>query len=193
MQRKTKLALLAATVIGLGGLGGALAQPGPGPGPGGPPPGGMMGPGAGGGPGMMQGGAPGGGPGWHRGMVRERRGGGGGFAAGEAFARADANNDGRVTREEGWTWLQARFAEVDANHDGGVTLDEAAQAYAAELARFASVHDEWPSFAVCFLGVGPDGHIASLFPDRPEVTVTDAAALPVRNSPKPPPERVTLT
>ncbi|WP_336645677.1 6-phosphogluconolactonase [Microbacterium sp. USHLN186] len=82
--------------------------------------------------------------------------------------------------------------EVAAPSDG-VSLDEAAQAYAAELARFASVHGEWPTFAVCFLGVGPDGHIASLFPDRPEVTVTDAAALPVRNSPKPPPERVTVT
>ncbi|MGW9626623.1 6-phosphogluconolactonase [Microbacterium sp. NPDC055521] len=82
--------------------------------------------------------------------------------------------------------------EVAAPSDG-VTLDEAADAYAAELARFASVHGEWPSFAVCFLGVGPDGHIASLFPDHPEVTVTDAAALPVRDSPKPPAERVTLT
>ncbi|MDR2322257.1 MAG: 6-phosphogluconolactonase, partial [Microbacterium sp.] len=51
----------------------------------------------------------------------------------------------------------------------------------------------WPSFAVCFLGVGPDGHIASLFPDRPEITVTEAAVLPVRDSPKPPPERITLT
>jgi len=82
--------------------------------------------------------------------------------------------------------------EVAAPGDG-VTLDEAAQAYAAELARFPSDHGAWPSFAVCFLGVGPDGHIASLFPDRPEVTVTDAAALAVRESPKPPPERVTLT
>ncbi|QMU98329.1 6-phosphogluconolactonase [Microbacterium esteraromaticum] len=82
--------------------------------------------------------------------------------------------------------------EVAAPSDG-VTLDEAAEAYAAELARYSSDHGPWPSFAVCFLGVGPDGHIASLFPDRPEVTVTDAAALPVRDSPKPPPERVTLT
>lgn len=80
-----------------------------------------------------------------------------------------------------------------ASPSDGLTLDEAAAAYAAELARFASEHGEWPSFAVCFLGVGPDGHIASLFPDRPEVTVTDAAALPVRDSPKPPPDRVTLT
>ena len=75
----------------------------------------------------------------------------------------------------------------------GLTLDEAAAAYAAELARYGTEDHPWPSFAVCFLGVGPDGHIASLFPDRTEVTVTDAAALPVRDSPKPPPERVTLT
>jgi len=75
----------------------------------------------------------------------------------------------------------------------GMTLDEAAEAYAAELAQFGTDENPWPSFAVCFLGVGPDGHIASLFPDRPEVSVTDAAVLPVRNSPKPPPERITLT
>ncbi|MDR2998139.1 MAG: 6-phosphogluconolactonase, partial [Microbacterium sp.] len=58
-------------------------------------------------------------------------------------------------------------------------LDEAAAAYAAELARYGTDERPWPSFAVCFLGVGPDGHIASLFPDRPEVTATDAAVLPV--------------
>ena len=80
-----------------------------------------------------------------------------------------------------------------AGSDSGVTLDEAAAAYAAELARFGTHEQPWPSFAVCFLGVGPDGHIASLFPDRPEVGVTDVAVLPVRDSPKPPPERVTLT
>jgi 6-phosphogluconolactonase len=77
--------------------------------------------------------------------------------------------------------------------DSGLTLDEAAAAYAADLARHGTEEHPWPSFAVCFLGVGPDGHIASLFPDRPEVTVTDAAVLPVRDSPKPPSERVTLT
>lgn len=82
--------------------------------------------------------------------------------------------------------------EVAAPSDG-LTLDEAAAAYAAELARHGGKEEAWPSFAVCFLGVGPDGHIASLFPDRTEVTVTDVAALPVRDSPKPPAERVTLT
>ncbi|MFD6699024.1 MULTISPECIES: 6-phosphogluconolactonase [unclassified Microbacterium] len=77
--------------------------------------------------------------------------------------------------------------------DAGLSLDEGAAAYAAELARFGDAERAWPSFAVCFLGVGPDGHIASLFPDHAEIRVTDAAVLPVRNSPKPPPERITLT
>ena len=80
-----------------------------------------------------------------------------------------------------------------AGPDSGLTLDESAAAYAEELARFGTDEHPWPSFAVCFLGVGPDGHVASLFPDREEVTVTDAAVLAVRDSPKPPPERVTLT
>ncbi|MDL9979906.1 6-phosphogluconolactonase [Microbacterium sp. ASV49] len=77
--------------------------------------------------------------------------------------------------------------------DGTLDLDAAAEAYAAELARFGTADTPWPSFDVCFLGVGPDGHIASLFPDRPEILVTDRVTLPVRNSPKPPPDRITLT
>jgi Ca2+-binding EF-hand superfamily protein len=58
------------------------------------------------------------GPGYHH------HGRGGGFAAGEAFARADANNDGRVTLEEGRAWLAARFTDIDTNRDGGVTSEE---------------------------------------------------------------------
>lgn len=80
-----------------------------------------------------------------------------------------------------------------ASTDDGVSLDEAAEAYAAELARFGTAERPWPEFDICFLGVGPDGHIASLFPDRGEVHVTDRAVLPVRESPKPPSERVTFT
>jgi 6-phosphogluconolactonase len=80
-----------------------------------------------------------------------------------------------------------------AASDDGVDLDAAASQYANELARFGSGDEPWPSFDVCFLGVGPDGHIASLFPDRPEILVTDRATLPVRDSPKPPPERVSMT
>ena len=80
-----------------------------------------------------------------------------------------------------------------ASDDTDADLDAAAESYAADLSRFGTSDRPWPAFDVCFLGVGPDAHIASLFPDRPEIQVTDRAVLPVRNSPKPPPERITMT
>lgn len=60
----------------------------------------------------------------------------------------------------------------------------AAEAYAQELGD--TVLD------VALNGMGPDGHTASLFPGFPQVR-QGGVCLPVRDSPKPPPERVTLT
>ena len=77
--------------------------------------------------------------------------------------------------------------------DDGMSLDEAAEAYAAELARHGVDGLPHPIFDITFLGVGPDGHIASLFPHRSGTRVTDRTVIPVRNSPKPPPERLSLT
>jgi len=77
--------------------------------------------------------------------------------------------------------------------DDGLSLDAAAAAYADELARYGTPEQPWPTFDICLLGVGPDAHIASLFPDRPEIRLTDVATSAVRDSPKPPPERITLT
>ncbi len=50
-----------------------------------------------------------------------------------------------------------------------------------------------PSFDVNLLGIGPDGHTASLFPGNPALRVTGRAVVGVRDSPKPPPDRVSLT
>jgi len=80
-----------------------------------------------------------------------------------------------------------------AASDGPLGLDEAADAYARELARFPSREAQHPRFDITFLGVGPDGHIASLFPDRPGIRVTERTVIGVRDSPKPPPERLSLT
>ncbi|MBK4346851.1 6-phosphogluconolactonase [Lacisediminihabitans changchengi] len=99
---------------------------------------------------------------------------------------------------------QARAALIDhvgviesnvhpfASSDGPLTLDGAAEEYATELS-VAADGGAHPRFDITFLGVGPDGHVASLFPDHPGIQVTDATVVSVRNSPKPPPERLSLT
>jgi 6-phosphogluconolactonase len=71
--------------------------------------------------------------------------------------------------------------------------EAAAERYAEELSRAARPQDHGPtpSFDVCLLGVGPDGHINSLFPGHPSL-YDDRPAFAVRNAPKPPPTRISL-
>ena len=69
----------------------------------------------------------------------------------------------------------------------------AAAAYADALARTVPAGEAGvPVLDVALLGLGEDGHTASLFPGDPALDVTDALALPVVAS-KPPPNRITLT
>lgn len=77
--------------------------------------------------------------------------------------------------------------------DEGLDLDAAAVAYAQELVAHTPANASMPHFDITFLGVGPDGHIASLFPERSGIRERDLTVIPVRNSPKPPPERLSLT
>lgn len=72
-------------------------------------------------------------------------------------------------------------------------LPEAAAAWAGELATHAAEGEQSPRFDVMILGMGPDAHVASLFPDREELAVTDRATVSVTGSPKPPPLRLSLT
>jgi 6-phosphogluconolactonase len=79
---------------------------------------------------------------------------------------------------------------------GELGPDAAAQAYAAKLeARVAPAEEGGPpALDVALLGMGEDGHTASLFPGHPELLHDGGApCLPVREAPKPPPERVTLS
>ncbi|MFC7791872.1 6-phosphogluconolactonase [Streptomyces cinereoruber] len=76
----------------------------------------------------------------------------------------------------------------------GDDVEAAAAAYAEELAAAAGPGGGGvPAFDVLMLGVGPDTHVASLFPELPAVHETERTVVGVRGAPKPPPVRISLT
>ena len=81
-----------------------------------------------------------------------------------------------------------RVHAIPASDEKYESLEDAAAAY-EELVRSVGSG----SFDLVMLGMGPDGHVASLFPGHPQLDVSDRIAVPVTDSPKPPPERISLT
>jgi 6-phosphogluconolactonase len=78
--------------------------------------------------------------------------------------------------------------------DSGLSPEDAAQAYADELRRAARPEDHGPvpSFDVLLLGVGPDAHVASLFPGMPAL-YDERPVVAIHGAPKPPPTRISMT
>ncbi len=81
-----------------------------------------------------------------------------------------------------------------ADGPDGADPEAAAARYAAELAAAARPEDHGPvpEFDVLLLGIGPEGHVASLFPESPALH-DSRPVVAVRGSPKPPPVRISLT
>jgi len=69
-------------------------------------------------------------------------------------------------------------------------LEGAARAYEREMAR---VLGEPPRLDLVVLGTGPDGHVCSLFPGHPLLRERRRHVAAITDSPKPPPQRITLT
>jgi 6-phosphogluconolactonase len=91
--------------------------------------------------------------------------------------------------------IPARNVHAMPARDGefGSDLAAAALAYEQLLAANAEPGDPAPNFDVHLLGVGPEGHVNSLFPDTLAVRETTQLVVGVEDSPKPPPLRITLT
>jgi 6-phosphogluconolactonase len=80
-----------------------------------------------------------------------------------------------------------------AGPDTSASAQDAAEAYAREMAECADRRaiQGRPAFDVVLLSIGPDGHVASLFPETSTLE-SSQSAIAVLHSPKPPPVRVTL-
>jgi 6-phosphogluconolactonase len=146
-------------------------------------------------------------------------GGGVGIASLEAVRRAPARAAVDWSRVDVW-WGDERFVPPDSDERNDVQArralldsldldparvhpmgapggpdgddaDAAAQRYAEELLREASDDHEVPLFDVLLLGMGPEGHVASIFPESPAAH-DHRTAFAVHGCPKPPPTRITL-
>jgi 6-phosphogluconolactonase len=94
----------------------------------------------------------------------------------------DAESNYRMAKE-------ALLSRIDAGAvlriAGELGAEEGAALYDAAVGRLQPLD-------LVLLGIGEDGHCASLFPGHPALSAT-GWAVPVHDAPKPPPDRVSLT
>lgn len=128
------------------------------------------------------------------------------FADERCVGPEDEQSNFRLARE---TLLEPAGIPPERTHrmEGELGPEEGARRYALALselipgeARFPAAPGEiaetgsLPALDAIVLGIGPDGHVASLFPGSPTLDADERVlCLPVHDSPKPPPERITLS
>ncbi len=103
-------------------------------------------------------------------------------------ARDSADRNAKGARDAFLDAVGATQVHEVPSTDDADDVGAAAAAYSVTMRE-----DGAGEFDVVMLGLGPDGHVASLFPGHPALDVDDRIAVGVTNSPKPPPERVSLT
>ena len=106
----------------------------------------------------------------------------------------DPKSNYRMTREAMLSHVPAPPGSIHPMPTEGMSADEAARHYQSVLQDFygsAILQPGRPLFDVVLLGLGSNGHTASLFPDMPVLQERTAWAAPV--TPEGEPTRITLT
>jgi 6-phosphogluconolactonase len=102
----------------------------------------------------------------------------------------DAESNQRAVRE---SWLDrvpaSHRPRLHGLHLPGASTADAVQAATEDLIDIAGTP---PRLDLVVLGVGPDGHVASLFPSHDAWRRSKAWVIAVDDAPKPPPERLSL-
>jgi 6-phosphogluconolactonase len=107
---------------------------------------------------------------------------------------ADRNATPVVAAMRAADGFDASRLHIAGSDDLGLEIEAAAADYEQRFVRHASPQgtDGVPSLDLALLGMGPDGHTASLFPGQLPAE-SNALVVAVEDSPKPPPRRLTLT
>jgi len=105
----------------------------------------------------------------------------------------DPESNFRVSKEVLFGPLKISNAQIHRIH-GEDSPEAAAKAASTEISQIAPLNEAGqPVLDLIFLGMGEDGHLASLFPGEPNVSISDKSIFhAVNNSPKPPSNRITL-
>ena len=105
----------------------------------------------------------------------------------------DPESNFHLAKELLFAPLKIADAQIHRIH-GEDSPEAAATAASKEISKIAPLNEAGlPVLDLIFLGMGEDGHVASLFPGESNVLILDKAIYrAVNNSPKPPPNRVTL-
>ena len=112
------------------------------------------------------------------------------FFADERFVPAnDAESNFRMVRETLLDHVPLADTNVHAAPTTAATPEDCARLYARTIRAFFG--DVPPRFDLIILGMGPDGHTASLFPGRK--LIADDWVIAVLDAPKPPPTRISFT
>jgi 6-phosphogluconolactonase len=113
------------------------------------------------------------------------------FGDERCVAPADPESNYRMVAQ---TLLRHATGAVVHRIEGELGAERAAAAYDTLLReRVPSDGNSLPVLDIVLLGIGEDGHTASLFPHNPALEARGLACVPVHDAPKPPPDRVSLS